>query len=304
MKRSGPGGTKAALAALFGSAASLALTGAAWAQAGAPVAIGRPVDGAIDMQGAATAVSGDIHAFHNFVLVIITAITLLVLALLLWIIVRYNRKANPVARKFTHNTTVEVIWTVVPVIILVLIAIQSFPLLSKEEHVPKTELTVKAVGNQWYWSYEYPDHNVSFDSRRLSRADAGAKNRPYLLAVDNPIVVPVGVNVKVIITSNDVIHSFSVPSFGVKQDAIPGKLNQGWFNVIAPGVYYGQCSQLCGIEHAFMPIEVDAVSKEDFNKWILSKGGKLTASAEPAPPGAVPAAPAQPAGAPAANPAR
>jgi cytochrome c oxidase subunit 2 len=290
-------------AAMLGAAASWA--GAAFAQA--PPAIGHPVDTAIDMQGAATSVSADIHHFHTFILIIITSITALVLALLLWIIVRYNRRANPTPKKFTHNMFVEVVWTVVPVLILVVIAIQSFPILSEEEHVPKSDLTIKAIGNTWFWSYEYPDLGVSIPaSNVLTKEQADAEHKPYLLSVDEPIVVPAKAVVKVIMTSNDVIHSWAVPSFGVKQDAIPGRLNEGWFKVDQPGVYYGQCSELCGIKHAFMPIEVHVVPKAEFDAWVISKGGKLTAAAPeaaPAAPGAQPAA--APAGvAPAANPAR
>ena len=297
VKRAGSWGTslfiKAAIA--LGGAASWA--GAAFAQA--PPAIGRPVDTAIDLQGAATSVSEDIHRFHNFILIIITAITALVLALLLWIIVRYNRRANPVPKKFTHNMVVEVLWTIVPVLILVVIAIQSFPILSEEEHVPKSDLTIKAIGNTWFWSYEYPDIGVTIPaSNVLTKDEADAQHKPYLLAVDEPIVVPEKTVVKVIMTSNDVIHSWAVPSFGVKQDAIPGRLNEGWFKVDQPGIYYGQCSELCGIKHAFMPIEVHVVTKDQFAAWVASKGGKLAAAA----PDGAPAAPSG--AAPAANPAR
>jgi cytochrome c oxidase subunit 2 len=264
--------------------------------------VGEPVDGAIDLQGGATVVSAQIHEFHSFLLAIIASVTVLVLALLLWVMVRYNRRANPTPRTFSHNTLVEIIWTVVPVLILVAIATKSFPLLALEEHAPKTALTIKATGNKWYWSYEYPDQGVSFDSNVLTDKEAAAQNRPYLLAVDEPIVVPTGVNVQMIIASNDVIHSWSVPSFGVKQDAIPGRVNQTWFNVDKPGVYFGQCSQLCGLRHAFMPIEVHAVTPAEFAAWIARKGGKpavSAAAAPPAEPAAKPsAAPPQPSAAP------
>lgn len=283
----------------------------AWANsafAQAPPAIGHPVDTAIDLQGAATEVSAKIHHFHTFVLIIITAITAFVLALLLWIVIRYNRKSNPVPKKFTHNMLVEVIWTVVPVLILVTIAIQSFPILSEEEHVPKSELTIKAIGNTWFWSYDYPDLGVTFDANVLKKEDAEKAGKPYLLATDEAVVVPEKTIVKVIMTSTDVIHSWTVPSFGVKQDAIPGRLNEGWFKVDKPGIYYGQCSELCGIKHAFMPIEVHVVTKPEFEAWVASKGGKLATAtpaegAPAAPPAAEPAAPPA-GGAPAANPAR
>ena len=253
-------------------------SGAAQAQIANP-AIGRPVDKAIDLQGSATAITDEIHDFHQFLLVIITVTTLFVLALLIWVMLRYNSKANPEPRKFSHNTLVEIIWTVVPVLILVAIAIKSFPLLAREEIPPQAELTIKATGNKWYWSYEYPDLGVSFDANLLPEPDAKAAGKTYLLAVDEPIVVPVGVNVKMLIASNDVIHAWTIPSFGIKQDAIPGRVNQGWFNVKEPGVYYGQCSELCGLRHAYMPIEVHAVTAEQFKAWVASKGGTVAEAA-------------------------
>lgn len=270
--------------ALGALAAMAAAAGAAEAQVPAPVA-GKPVDGAITFQLPGSPVMHQIEDFHTFVLIIITVVTLFVLALLLWVMIRYNKKANPVPHKFSHNTLVEVVWTVVPVLILVAIAIQSFPLLAKEELPPKAELTIKATGNKWYWSYEYPDYAVSFDSNVLNKPTAEKAGKPYLLGVDEPIYVPVNIKVRVLITSNDVIHSWAMPSMGVKQDAIPGRVNQGWFLAEAPGVYYGQCSELCGIRHAFMPIELHAVSKQEFDAWIASKGGKIAEA---------PAAPAQP----------
>jgi cytochrome c oxidase subunit 2 len=277
-------------ASLLGSAAALGWAGALGAanadEIPAP-AIGHPVDRAIDLQGAATAVSEEIHDFHRFLLWIITLTTLFVLALLLWVMVRYNSKANPVPKKFSHNTTIEIVWTVIPVLILVAIAIKSFPLLAKEEIPPQAELTIKAIGNKWYWSYEYPDLGISFDANVLKADEAAKEGKPYLLATDEAVVVPTGTIVKVLIVSNDVIHSWAMPSFGVKQDAIPGRVNQGWFNVKEPGVYYGQCSELCGLRHAFMPIEIHAVTKEQFKAWVASKGGSAAASApattEPAP---------------------
>jgi cytochrome c oxidase subunit 2 len=272
--------------------------------------VGQPVNGAIDLQGPANEVSLEIHHFHSLVLVIITVITAVVLALLLWVMVRYNRKANPVPRKFTHNMTVEVLWTVVPVLILVAIAVQSFPLLAKEELAPKTEMTIKAIGNSWFWSYEYPDYNVSFDANVLTKDDATAAGKPYLLSTDEAVVLPENTRVKVLISSNDVINSWTIQSFGVKQDAIPGRVNQGWFDTGAPRVLYGQCSELCGIRHAYMPIEVHIVPKAEFEAWVASKGGTLATAAAPAEAApaapAVPAAPAAPGGAAPApvNPAR
>lgn len=269
--------------ALGALAAIVAATGVA--EAFPAPAAGHPVDGAIDLQAAASPVMEQIRHFHEFVLIIITAVTLLVLALLLWVMIRYNKKANPVPRKFSHNTLVEVVWTVVPVLILVAIAIQSFPLLAKEELPPKAELTIKATGNSWYWNYEYPDYGVSFDSNVLKKPDAEKAGKPYLLGVDEPIYVPLHTKVRVLMTSNDVIHSWAMQSMGVKQDAIPGRVNQGWFISDRPGVYYGQCSELCGIRHAFMPIELHVVTKQEFEAWIASKGGKIAEA---------PAAPAKP----------
>jgi len=271
---------------------------AAWAGIGAANA-DEPVNGSIDFQPAATAVKAEIITFHNLLLVIITGIVLLVLGLLLWVIVRYNRQANPTPRRFTHNTAVEVIWTVVPVIILVVIAVQSFPLLYKEERPPPAALTIKATGNAWFWQYEYPDQGVSITSNMLDDATATAEGRPRKLAVDEPIYVPIHTNVRVLITSNDVIHSWAMPSFGVKDDAIPGRINQAWFNVDREGVFYGQCSELCGLRHAFMPIEIRAVSKQAFDAWIAKQGGAVAQSTPAAPAATDAAAPA-----PAAQPTR
>lgn len=260
-----------------------------------------PENGGVGMLTPATGVMRDIESFHNFLLPIIVAISAFILVLLLWVIVRYNRRANPTPRKFTHNMTVEVIWTIVPVLILVAIAWKSFPLIYEEERIPpNAELTLKVTGNSWFWTFEYPDLGVQVVSNLLPEEDAAAQGRPYLLAVDNALYVPVDTTVRVLITSNDVIHSFAVPAFGVKEDAIQGRVNDSWFRVDRPGVYYGQCSELCGINHAFMPVEVHAVSREEFNRWVTANGGSL-ASTEPAAPDA-PAAPAQ--AAPAAQPTR
>ncbi|MBL8549218.1 MAG: cytochrome c oxidase subunit II [Hyphomonadaceae bacterium] len=276
----------------FAALAAFAMGGAsaAWAD--------QPVERGIDFQPAATPAMAHIHSFHAFVLPIITVISVFVLALLLWVVIRYNRKANPTPRMFTHNMLVEVIWTIVPVLILVAIAWRSFPLLYEQERAPPAALTIKVVGNSWFWQYEYQDLGVTVASNRLPEEEARAQSRPNLLAVDNPIYVPVGENVSVLITSNDVIHSWTVPAFGVKQDAIPGRVNQGWFNVDRPGIYYGQCSELCGINHAYMPIEVRAVSREEFDRWVVSQGGTLAdaapAAAQPAPAPSAPAAGASP----------
>lgn len=237
-----------------------------------------PVDKAVDMQPAGTEVAREIHQFHTMLLWIITPITLFVLALLLYVMVFFNKRANPTPRKFTHNLFIEVVWTVIPVIILVVIASFSFPLLFKEEQIPKADLTIKATGNTWNWTYNYPDQNVEFTSAPLSQDEAKAQGRIYREAVDEQLVVPVGATVRVLITSNDVIHAFSVPSLGIKEDAIPGRVNETWFKVEKPGVYVGFCQELCGIGHSFMPIEVHAVSQADFATFITGKGGQLAAA--------------------------
>ena len=227
-----------------------------------------PTNGALGMQPAATRIAERIHHFHNFVLVIITVITILVLALLLWVIVRHNRRANPNPRKFSHNTLIEVIWTVGPVVILLFIAVPSFSLLTAQYTPPEEPaLTVKATGYQWYWGYEYPDENIIFDSYMIEEEDL-KPGQPRLLTVDNEIVVPVNKVVKVLITANDVLHAWALPSFGVKRDAVPGRINETWFKADRTGTFYGQCSELCGIKHAFMPITVNVVSQEEYVKWL------------------------------------
>jgi cytochrome c oxidase subunit 2 len=266
--------------------------------------VGAPTPGGVDFQEPATELMRNVREFHAFVLPIIVAISVLVLALLLWVMVRYNRRANPTPRKFTHNMTVEVIWTIVPVLILVAIAAKSFPLLFHEERIPaNAELTLKVTGNSWRWDFEYPDLGVAITSNPLDEETARAEGRPYLLATDTPLYVPVNTTVRVLVTSNDVIHAFAMPAFGVKEDAIQGRVNEAWFNVEREGVFYGQCSELCGINHAYMPIEIRAVSRAEFDAWVVSQGGSI-ASAEPAP--ETPAAPegAEPAAAPAASPVR
>jgi cytochrome c oxidase subunit 2 len=265
---------------------SVAATGIAVAQT-----VTGPVNGAVGLQPAATEIAQDIHNFHTLLLWIITAVTLFVLALLIYVMARYNKSANPTPKKFTHNITVEVVWTVVPVLILVGISLFSFPLLFKQEQIPEAGLTIKATGNTWRWDYSYPDQGVDITSLPLSEEDSKAQNRPFRMAVDEPMYVPAGVNVRMLVTSNDVIHAFSVPSFGIKEDAVPGRINETWFNVPKEGVYYGFCQELCGTLHGFMPIEVRVVSPAAFEQWVQSKGGQL-ASAAPAPD--LPATPATP----------
>lgn len=272
--------------------------------------MGQPTPGAIDLQPAASELKHHAIWFHNVILLpIITAITLLVLGLLIWIIVRYNKKANPVPAKFSHNTTVEVIWTLVPVLILMVIAIFSFRLLFHYNDMPKPYMTVKATGYQWYWGYEYPDQKISeIVSLPLTKEQADAKKVPYLLAADNAMVVPVNQVVRVQVTGADVIHAFALPAFGLKIDAIPGRLNETWFKAEKTGVFYGQCSELCGVDHSNMPIEIRVVSQPEFDAWVKSKTAPpapAAAPAEAAPAAATPAAApaAAPASAPAAAPA-
>ena len=235
------------------------------------------------LQPAATPVMERIEDFHHLVLVIITAICVFVLALLIWIMIRYNKRANPTPSKVSHNTLLEVIWTIVPVIILVVIAIPSFRLLYFEAEIPQPDLTIKAIGKQWYWTYEYPQNgDFQFNSLGLSDDAAAKASEPRLLGVDNPIVVPVNKVVKVVTTGADVIHSWAVPAFGVKMDAIPGRLNATWFKAEREGVYYGECSELCGARHAFMPIEVKVVSAAEFEKWVAAAKKKFAQNGDAA----------------------
>ena len=229
----------------------------------------------------ASPVMEEITWFHNFLLVLITVITLFVLALLIWVVLRYNERANPTPSKTSHNTMIEVIWTVVPIIILVVVAIPSFRLLFLQLDVPEPDLTIKATGYQWYWSYEYPDQDeMTFDSLMLTD-DERTEGQPRLLAVDNEVVVPVGKNVKILVTAADVLHNWTVPAFGVKIDAVPGRLNESWFRATKPGIYYGQCSELCGKDHAFMPIAVRVVSEDEFNTWLAEAKEKFAARPQP-----------------------
>jgi len=217
-----------------------------------------------------------VYDFHGFLLIIITAISLFVLALLLWVMVRYNKRSNPTPRKFSHNTFIEVVWTVIPALIVVAIVIPSFNLLYYGDKVPEADMTVKATGYQWFWAYAYPDHGeFEYFSNMLPREDLGedafGEPQPYLLAVDADLVVPAGKVIKLQVTAADVLHSFAVPAFGVKTDAVPGRLNETWFKVDKPGVYYGQCSEMCGQRHAFMPIAVRVVPQADFDAWVKAR---------------------------------
>lgn len=269
-------GMAAAGAAVLGSAA--------WAQSAVPAdlpLIGRPVDGAIGFQPAVTDVARDIHWLDGMVNVIIFAITIFVTALLIYVVIRYNQKYNPKPSTFTHNSPLEVAWTIVPIVILVFIGAFSLPILFKQQEIPEGDITIKVTGNQWYWNYEYVDEAITFDSYMIGygegnlndqiRADlveAGYTEDEFLLATDTAVVIPVGAVVVMQVTGADVIHSWKIPAFGVMQDAVPGRLAQLWFSADTEGVYFGQCSELCGKDHAYMPITVKVVSPEAYAAWL------------------------------------
>jgi cytochrome c oxidase subunit II len=243
--------------AAVGFAATVAI---AWADAPRPWEIG--------MQAPATPVKDRLSAFHDELLVIIFLIALFVLGLLLYVIIRFNQARHPVPTRTSHNTVVEMLWTVVPVLILVIIAIPSFKLMYYMDRVPNPDMTIKVTGHQWYWSYDYPDQgDLAFDSNLIPESDL-KPGQKRLLDVDNPLVVPVDTVIRVYVTGTDVIHSWFIPSFGVQEYAIVGRLNESWMKVEHPGVYYGQCNQICGVNHAFMPIKVEAVTKDEFQRWL------------------------------------
>ncbi len=229
--------------------------------------LGQPSPWQLGLQQSATPVMDNIIWFHDFLLWLIVAIALFVLALLVIVMVRFNARANPTPSKTTHNTLIEVAWTLVPVIILVTVAVPSFKLLFLQQTIPPADVTVKATGKQWYWSYSYPDAKFEFDSLML-KDNERKPDQPRLLAVDNAMVVPVNKVVRVQVIGSEVIHAFAVPSFGIKIDAVPGRLNETWFKATREGVYYGQCSELCGKDHAYMPIEVRVVSERDYAAWL------------------------------------
>jgi cytochrome c oxidase subunit 2 len=262
--------------AAIAAAITLWLSGGATAMAG----LGQPSPWQMGLQQPATPVMENIIWFHNLLLWIITAIAAFVLVLLLIVVVRFNARSNPTPSRNTHNTLLEVAWTLVPVAILVLIAVPSFKLLFLELTVPPADITVKASGKQWYWSYSYPDSKLEFDSLMLQDKER-KPGQPRLLAVDNAMVVPVNKVVRVQVIGADVIHSFAVPSFGIKIDAIPGRLNETWFKAEREGVYYGQCSELCGRDHAFMPIEVRVVSEKEYAAWLDEAKKKFASDESP-----------------------
>jgi cytochrome c oxidase subunit 2 len=287
----GTGASTAAPAITNGASAPTAATPAPATAAPLPAAppataptpgIGQP-DGRMGLQDQVSPIGQEALWFHNTILMpLITIISLFVLALLAWVMFRYRRGANPTPSRNTHNTTLEIVWTLVPVLILVAIAVPSIRLLAHQYDPPRADLTVKAIGNQWFWQYEYPDMGISLVSNMLEDDQARANGEPRQLAVNNRLVVPVGAVVKVIVTSNDVIHAWGVPAFWTKIDAVPGRLNETWFRADRPGVYYGVCYELCGARHGYMPIAVEVVSPAQFARWVASKGGHM--------PGAAPAA--------------
>ena len=259
----------------------LAAVMAAMLPSGAALAgLGQPSPWQLGLQQSGTEIMERITSFHDLLLTIITVITLFVLVLLVLVIVRFNAWTNPVPSKTTHNTLLEVAWTLVPVMILVAIAVPSFKLLFFQTVLPPGDITVKAIGKQWYWSYNYPDSKFEFDSLMLQDKDR-KPDQPRLLAVDNEMVVPVNNVIRVQVIGSDVIHAFAVPSFGVKIDAIPGRLNETWFKATKEGMYYGQCSELCGKDHAYMPIAVRVVSDKDYAAWIDAAKKKYASTDTP-----------------------
>ncbi|WP_299141396.1 cytochrome c oxidase subunit II [uncultured Tateyamaria sp.] len=256
----------------------------AWAQDGLEV-IGRPVDGAMGFQPAATEVARRLQWLDGMILVIITVITLFVVGLLAWVVIRYNAKRNPEPASFTHNTPIEIAWTVIPIVILVFIGAFSLPTLFHQQEIPEADVTIKATGYQWFWGYEYVDEGFAFDSYMIGApatggdnsltpdteqalVDAGYSREDFLLATDNAVVIPVNKTVVIQVTGADVIHAWTIPAFGVKQDAVPGRLAELWFEAEKEGIYFGQCSELCGIAHAYMPITVKVVSEEAYAEWL------------------------------------
>jgi cytochrome c oxidase subunit 2 len=242
-----------------------------------------PHDWQFGMQPAASPVRQHIDALHNELLVIITIVALFVLGLLVYTMFRFNAKRHPVPSKVTHHTLIEITWTVAPVIILVFIAVPSFKLMYYMDHAQKADMTLKVTGHQWYWSYEYPDQgDINFDSNIMDPEEAVKEGKPRLLEVDKPVMLPVNTVVRVLVTGSDVFHSWFVPSMGVQEYAVEGRINEAWLSVNHEGTYYGQCNQICGVNHPFMPIEIKAVSKDDFAKWVAqTKTSQNTQSPPP-----------------------
>lgn len=231
---------------------------------------GQPYERQLGLQQPASTSATLIYEFHNMMLWIIIAIALFVLALLVWVVIRYNKRMNPVPSKTSHNVVLEIMWTVIPVVILIIIAIPSFQLLYYTDRTADPELTIKVTGYQWYWGYSYPDHPQveDFLSYMIADGDINEENNEVrLLSTDTKVVLPIDTNIQILVTAADVLHSWAVPSMGLKMDAVPGRMNETWVNITKPGIYYGQCSELCGKDHAYMPIEIHAVTKEEFEAW-------------------------------------
>ena len=245
--------------------------------------VGVPVPAGIDHQFAATELARDLQWLDHWVLVIMTVIVVFVTALILIIAVRFNRKANPTPATFTHNTALEIGWTLIPILILVAIGSFSLPALFKQQEIPVADITIKATGNQWYWNYEYVDDGVSFDSFMLEKTklvENGYKESDYLLATDTAIVIPIGKTIVMQVTATDVIHAWAMPAFGVMQSGVPGRLGRLWFKAEREGIYFGQCTNICGINHAYMPITVKVVSQEVYDKWLEgAKAGNMQLAA-------------------------
>lgn len=276
------------------------LAGQALAQQALEI-IGQPVQGGIDFQPAATELAADMHWLDSMILYIITAIVIFVTALLIYVILRYNQRANPTPARFTHNSPLEVAWTLIPIVILVFIGAFSLPVLFKQQEIPVGEVTIKATGNQWFWSYEYVDEDIAFDSYMIGSpatgganmltpeveaqlTEAGYSKDQFLLATDTAVVVPVGKVVVVQVTATDVIHSWKIPAFGVMQDAVPGRTAALWFKADREGIYFGQCSEICGQMHAYMPITVKVVSEAAYAQWLTqAKAGDVQLSSVAAP---------------------
>jgi cytochrome c oxidase subunit 2 len=233
--------------------------------------IGKPVPKATGFQPAATELATQIHRLDWLVLVIITLIVIFVTGLLIWVSIRYNRRSNPNPSTFTHHTTLEIAWTVLPILVLLFIGVNSLPVLFNQQEIPEGEIHIKVTGYQWYWGYEYTDHEFEFESFLLEKENLAANGYmedEYLLATDTKVVVPIGKTVVMDVTGADVIHSWTIPAFGVKQDAVPGRIAQLWFEAEKEGIFFGQCSELCGKDHAFMPITVEVVSQEKYDAWL------------------------------------
>ncbi len=274
-----------ALAAMTatGLAASTAVPALAQDVLGDLPVIGKPVSGGMGFQPASSPLAHDQQWLDHFVLIIITVVTIFVCLLLLICIFRFNKRVNPVPARFTHNTPIEIAWTLAPVLLLIAIGAYSLPILFRSQEMPNDPaLVIKATGHQWYWSYEYPNDGIAFDATMLDKedlADAGYSEDEYLLATDNAVVVPVGKEILVQVTASDVIHSWTIPAFAVKQDGVPGRIAQLWFSADKEGIYFGQCSELCGVNHAYMPIVVKAVSQEKYDAWLAGAKEEFAADA-------------------------